>query len=340
MKYYSKKAIFFYIGLIIILGTIFILPKGWGITREKSISSIADNDTYVDTANAISNYGGVNNLMTGFSLFGEIREAYFHFNFDDKPSDYIRAEISLEFWGVSQTMNFTVCLIEESWDEYSMTYLNKPSKGQTIGNLIIVSSGIYTIDITSLISGRTNISVSVYIEFDNYINDYAYITSREGYYLIEDAPQLLWISTETAEITVTNPTSSDNWQDFNIYTITWSSVGLISSVKIELFKASSLIEDLNIMYTANDGNYEFYVASYANYLGSDYRIKISDYDDSNVYDFSDYFSLNTGTTNNGSDLPFSIPNYNIFLIMGITGLIAVILIKNVTKKTKKTIKSE
>ncbi|KKL66280.1 hypothetical protein LCGC14_2146570 [marine sediment metagenome] len=335
MRYNNKKVIFFYIGLIIILGTIFILPKGWGITREKSISSIADNDTYVDTANAISNYGGVNNLMTGFSLFGEIREAYFHFNFDDKPSDYIRAEISLEFWGVSQTMNFTVCLIEESWDEYSMTYLNKPSKGQTIGNLIIVSSGIYTIDITSLISGRTNISVSVYIEFDNYINDYAYITSREGYYLIEDAPQLLWISTETAEITVTNPTSSDNWQDFNTYTITWSSVGLISNVKIELFKASSLIEDLTILYTANDGNYEFYVASYANYLGSDYRIKISDYDDSNVYDFSDYFSLNTGTTNNGLDLPSSIPNYNTFLIMGISGLIAVILIKNVTKKTKK-----
>jgi hypothetical protein len=336
MKYYSKKAIFFYIGLIIILGTIFILPKGWGITREKSISSTADKDTYVDTANALSNYGGVNNLMTGFSLFGNIREAYFHFNFDDKPGDYIRAEISLEFWGVSQTMNFTVGLIEESWDEYSMTWLNKPSKGQTIGNLIVVSSGIYTIDITSLISGRTNISVVVYIEIDNFIDDYAYITSREGYYLIEDAPQLLWIYTETVEIIVTSPTSSDSWQEFNFYTITWSSEGTISSVKIELFKASSLIEELTIIYTANDGNFEFYVPSYENYQpGSNYRIKISDYDDPNVYDFSDYFSINTGTTNNGSDLPFSIPNYNLFLIMGISGLIAVILIKNVSKKTKK-----
>ena len=335
MRYNNKKVIFFYIGLIIILSTIFILPKGWGITREKSISSIADKDTYVDTANAMSNYGGVNNLMTGFSLFGEIREAYFHFNFDDKPSDYIRAEISLEFWGVSQTMNFTVCLIEESWDEYSMTYLNKPSKGQTIGNLIVISSDIYTIDITSLISGRINISVCVYIELDNYINDYAYITSREGYYFIEDAPQLLWISTETVEITVTNPTSSDNWQEFNIYTITWSSVGSISNVKIELFKASSLIEDLTILYTANDGSYDFYVASYADYLGSDYRIKISDYDDTNVYDFSDYFSLNTDNTNNGSNLPSSIPNYNVFLIMGISGLIAIVLIKNVSKKNYK-----
>ena len=72
MNYYSKKANFFYLRLVLILGTIFILPKGWGITREKSISSIADKDTYVDTANAMSNYGEANNLMTGFSMFAEI----------------------------------------------------------------------------------------------------------------------------------------------------------------------------------------------------------------------------------------------------------------------------
>jgi len=57
MKHYNKKAFFFYLRLVLILGTIFILPKGWGITREKSISSIADKDTYVDTAYAMSNYG-------------------------------------------------------------------------------------------------------------------------------------------------------------------------------------------------------------------------------------------------------------------------------------------
>ena len=72
MKYYSKKAIFFYIGLILILGTIFILPKGRGITREKSITSIADKDTYVDTAYVMSNYGEFNNLITGFSMTGDI----------------------------------------------------------------------------------------------------------------------------------------------------------------------------------------------------------------------------------------------------------------------------
>ncbi|MHA1106379.1 MAG: CBM96 family carbohydrate-binding protein [Promethearchaeota archaeon] len=335
MKFYSKKTIFFFLGLILILGIIFILPKGWSITREKSISSIADKDTYVDTANAMSNYGGVNNLMTGFSMFGDIRESYFYFNFDDKPDDYLRAEISLEFWGVYQTMNFTVCLIEESWDEFSMTWLNKPSKGDIIGNILVTSSGIYIMDVTSVISGKSDFSICVYVEFDNFIEDYVYITSREGYYSVEDAPQLLWIYTETAEITITNPMASINWQEFNTYNITWSSVGVINTVKIELFKASSLIEELTFINTANDGNFEFYVSSLENYqAGSDYRIKISDYDDSNVYDFSDSFSINTGTTTNGPDLPFSIPNYNIFLIIGISSLIALTLIKKITKKTK------
>ena len=67
MNYYSKKANFFYLRLVLILGTIFILPKGWGITREKSISSVADKDTYIDTVHAMSNYGGLYNLMMGFS---------------------------------------------------------------------------------------------------------------------------------------------------------------------------------------------------------------------------------------------------------------------------------
>jgi len=341
MKHTTKKTIILLLGFIFLFSILFHLPNGRAIERERYISTIAEKDTYVDTAYAMSNYGGVSNLMTGFSIFGDIKESYFYFNFSDKPSSYIRAEISLEFWGVSQTMNFTICLIEESWDEFSMTWLNKPSKGQIIDNLLVTTSGIYKIDVTSLITGRNNISICVYIEFDNYVEDYAYITSKEGFYFADDAPQLQWVYTETAEILITNPTSSVNWQEGNTYTITWNSLGSITRVKIELFKASDLIEDITILYTTNDGSYDYYLASYLDYqAGSDYRIKISDYDDSNVYGFSDYFSLNSGTTNNDSDLPFSIPNYNMFLIIGISGLIAVILIKNVTKKLNTTHKSE
>ena len=250
MRNSKQNLTFFLLGLIIVFGLFLSFPSVKAITRERYISNIAEKDTYVDTANPTSNFGGVSYLISGFSLFSDIREAYLYFNFSNKPSDFIRAEISLEFWGVSQTMNYTICLIEEGWSEFSMTWINKPNKGQIISNLLVTSNTIYTIDVTSLIPGRNNLSICVYVEIDNYVDDYAYITSKEGYYFAEYAPQLKWVYTETAEISITNPSSSSDWQEGNRYTIIWTSLGSITRVKIELFKAANLIEELTTMMKA------------------------------------------------------------------------------------------
>ncbi|KKL87834.1 hypothetical protein LCGC14_1930730, partial [marine sediment metagenome] len=43
---------------------------------------------------------------------------------------------------------------------------------------------------------------------------------------------------------VTNPTSESNWEDSNIYTITWTSRGTISRVFIGLYKESTYVEDV------------------------------------------------------------------------------------------------
>ena len=37
-----------------------------------------------------------------------------------------------------------------------------------------------------------------------------------------------------------------------------------------------------------------------NYKGTDYRIKITDYDDSRVYGYSDYFSINEEPPSDGN----------------------------------------
>ncbi len=306
------------IEIFILLGLVFLfnIPTTKAIQREVTISNIADKDTYIDTDNPLSNYGGVNNLMAGYSIFYDIREAYFHFNFSNKPSSFTRAEISLDFWGVSQTMNFSICLIEEDWNEYALDWMSQPNKSQVIGNIIATSSGIYTLDITSLIAGRTNLSICVYIDTDNIIDDYAYITSREGYYLVEDAPQLLWVNMETVEITVTNPTSSGEWERYDYNTVTWTSLGSIDRVTIQLFKATDLIDDITFLYTDNDGSFEAYCSS-SYEVGSDYRIKITDYDDANVYVYSDYFSIITGgISGNG------IPSYHLLIVLGIIGVVS------------------
>ena len=323
----SKEKIIFLI-LVISFGFLLLIPSISGIPRETTASNIASKDTYIDTGNPTSNYGGVKYLMAGFSMLSNIRETYFYFDFSNKSPSFTKAEISLDFWGVSQIMNFTVCLIEEEWDELTMTWVTgRPSKGQVIEYLIVSSDDIYTIDITSLIAGRANISICVYIDSENYVNDYVYIYSREGYFYDEDAPQLIWTYMETVEITVTNPDSTSNWQDFCTYTIQWTSEGSIEDVKIELYKGSSFVKEITgvLGYSDSDGEYDFYVSYLEYYQGTDYRIKITDYNDSSVYDYGEYFSINVKI--NVELLP-GVPGYNV-IILGITiiGMFAIILIK-------------
>ncbi len=64
-------------------------------------------------------------------------------------------------------------------------------------------------------------------------------------------------------------------------------------MSIELYKGVTLVKEINwiLGYTDNDGEYEFYISSSEDYEGTNYRIKITDYTDSKVYDYSDYFSI-------------------------------------------------
>ncbi len=266
------------------------------IIKDQTISTIAEKDTYVNTYDALSNFGGQDYALGGFYFGSDIVEAYFFFNFSDKPSTYTKADISLDFWSVSQTTNVSICLIEEEWEEYSMMWINKPLKGAEITSMIITQDDIYTINVTNYITGRNNLSICVYVKVENYVNDYFYITSREGFYswAPEDAPQLIWTYPENVEITVTNPTSSSNWVEWNTYAIQWTSTGDIDNVKIELYKGATFVEEITsaLGYTINDGEYNFYVSTAENYDGTNYRIKITDYDDPNVYGYSGYFSMN------------------------------------------------
>jgi len=192
----SKNKNLIYICFFFAVGLVIITPTIKGIEQEKTKSTIADKDTYVDTDNPLSNYGGVNNLRSGFG-YSDIREAYFHFSFSDKPDNVTKAELSFDIWGVSQTMPLTLSIIDASWDELTMDWMNKPAHGQTIGQFLVASSNIYKIDITSHLTARTKISICVNMTIDDYVDDYVYIRSREGYYSTSDAPQIIWTYLET-----------------------------------------------------------------------------------------------------------------------------------------------
>ncbi len=205
----SKNKLNVLIGFFIFVGFVISTPAIRGAVAQKTRSTIADKDTYINEAFPTSNYGGDINLYCGYGYLGYyIKETYFHFSFSDKPTNITKAELSLDIWAVTQTMVLTMCIIDVGWDEYTMDWLNKPAHGQLIGKFTVTSSRIYKIDLTSLLTPRVAISICVNISIDDYVDAVAYITSREGYYSSSDAPQIIWTYLATVSETPAIPSYS------------------------------------------------------------------------------------------------------------------------------------
>ncbi|MHC4110352.1 MAG: Ser-Thr-rich GPI-anchored membrane family protein, partial [Planctomycetota bacterium] len=96
----------------------------------------------------------------------------------------------------------------------------------------------------------------------------------------------------SCSITVTSPTDGSNWNTGALYPIMWnSSNNPGSSVKIELYKGSSLIQTITSS-TNDDGSYSWVIPT-SLAADNDYRIKITATLDSSCYDYSSYFGIDT-----------------------------------------------
>ena len=91
-------------------------------------------------------------------------------------------------------------------------------------------------------------------------------------------------------ITITNPTNIDTFENGYNY-ITWTSTGSFDYVIIELYKDGYFLETIS-HGTPNSGSYSWYIYDNDDYIDdSDYQIKISDWVDDSIYDYSDYFTI-------------------------------------------------
>jgi hypothetical protein len=91
--------------------------------------------------------------------------------------------------------------------------------------------------------------------------------------------------------TIYYPNSSYGVKLDSNYTITWETTDSVDAdyIIIELYEDDELVMEI-IDRTANDGEYEWYVPS-ALGSGSNYTLKIINYDNSDQYDFSQVFQL-------------------------------------------------
>jgi len=123
-------------------------------------------------------------------------------------------------------------------------------------------------------------------------------------------------------LTVTKPDSTSTWETGTTQSITWTSTGTISDVKIELYKGGAF-EMVIIASTTNDGTYNWAIPTDLE-DGSDYQIKISDVSNPATYDESSNFVITS----------FEIPGYNLYIVIGIMCVVSVILLKKRFKLIK------
>ncbi|MHA1492273.1 MAG: CBM96 family carbohydrate-binding protein [Promethearchaeota archaeon] len=320
----SRKKILF-VTILFLFGFLSMIPPTLGGSKPATISTIASKDSYVRQYNPTSNYGGQDWFLLGRDVYSAAMEAYFYFDFSDKPSSWTKAEISIDFYSIPSTTNVTVYLIENSWEELTITWNNKPSKGEIITSFLIAAEDPYIFDVSSYIAGRSAISICLWTPevFSSYHQIQG--TAKEGYYswAPENAPQLIWTYPETTSVSVTSPTSSTRKRPGMFTYITWTTQGPIDEVDIHILKGG--VTKYHLLRTANDGSYFWDIPDDIE-TGTDWQIRVRDSDDTNTYNLSEEFEIYT------SSIP-NIPGYQFPLIILSIIVISGILIKKKFKMT-------
>lgn len=273
----------------ICIGIIHITPSIKAIEQEKSTT--ADKDTYVSEIFPDSNYGDEESVLVGCAAPSYFVESYIHFSFAGKPANYIKAEISFSCWLVVSTFNVSVCIVEESWNEATMTWANKPDKAQNITTLTISSTKRCYINITNYVEGRTGISICIYIAQEDFIDDWFAIHSSECNQQFFNPPKLTWTYEVPNTITITNPFGYTKAIVDKDLEITWTTQGEIEHVQISAYKGS--IEKYLITNSVdNSGSFTWRIPKDAN-PGHDWQIKITNVIDPTEFDYSDNFEIAT-----------------------------------------------
>ncbi len=160
-----------------------------GVTVSATTSNLATKDSYVNSNNGLLNYGGQDWLIFGFYFGLYLTEAYIEFDISSPPSGWTKPEIEIDIYSISETTQLTVSLITAIWNELTITWMNKPANGQEITKLTVATEQVYTIDVTSFISGS---SLSICINATTLPTGYVQATSREGDWSLGPGPTLTW----------------------------------------------------------------------------------------------------------------------------------------------------
>lgn len=171
----------------------------------------------------------------------------------------------------------------------------------------------------SIASEIVDLSLPI-IEYDQ--GAYYFIVVANTPYGLELSNCLQVVVEYSDMLNITYPDSSARLLQGKAIFIRWNSTGDIENVKIELYEGNQFIMEI-VANTSNTGMYGWLVPEE---LGesTEYRLKISDVDNSSTFAYSEYFEIYSD----------KIPGFNVFVIIGLISLIGVFMVMKNSSNVK------
>ena len=184
------------------------------------------------------------------------------------------------------------------------------SYARLIGTVTDPSDGHFTWEIPDYLIGSSTYQIKIDEVIIDLFSPFTVQFSDEFEIINENPPD---------SITITNPTGSSSWEAGSTQTITWTTTENVGNIDIDLYKDDIFLRVITPLYTNNDGSYSWTIPNSLEY-GTDYQIKIAEYFNNPVNDFSEYFEIyeNTETESFAVTSPTGSSSWKVGTIHSIT----------------------
>ncbi|MFX1312440.1 MAG: Ser-Thr-rich GPI-anchored membrane family protein, partial [Promethearchaeota archaeon] len=191
---------------------------------------------------------------------------------------------------IPDSLNVTSPNSSSSWETgttHSITWISEGSI--TNVKIELFKDGVFVLEITSNTTNDGDFSWTIPAGLDDstqYQINISDVSNPDTYNLSE----YFEIYTPNS-ITVTSPDSSSSWEAETTHSVTWTSTGSITNVKIELYKDGVFVLEI-VASTGNDGDFSWTIPAGLD-NSTQYQVNISDVSNPDTYDLSDNFEIFT-----------------------------------------------
>ena len=239
-----------------------------------------------------------------YSVWGDI--CLIHVFNTTIPSNSPMYELNIEFFSGNLTESITVTspTSSDTWEEGNTYTITWDSKG-TFSSIYIALYDDSFNHVTNIASGTAGDgSYAWTVPSDIATGIYQIAVGDNSDMDPIDFSDLFTItgSGQADSITVTNPTSSDNWLTGTTHAITWDAVGSFTTVDISLLDESDTLISEIASGTENDGSYIWTVPF--DLVTDTYKVLIYDNIHMEPYDYSNLFTITYQ-----EDIEITTPNF-------------------------------